>query len=76
MKVSISSARDWSKMGPAMRSQLLSERLVQRIACWAPVASLSATSKALGSTSAGGTHRLTSPMRSASRPSTKSLVSR
>ena len=29
MKVSISSAIDWSKMGPAMRNQLLSDRLVQ-----------------------------------------------
>src|SRR5262245_58367528 len=34
MNVSISSAIDWSKIGPAMRSQLFSERLVQRMACW------------------------------------------
>jgi hypothetical protein len=32
MKVSISSASDWSKMGPACLSQLLSARLVKRMA--------------------------------------------
>ena len=50
MKVSISSAIDWSKIGPAWRSQLLSERFVQRIACYAPRASRSPTSSAFGRT--------------------------
>ena len=76
MKVSSSSAMELSKMGPAMRSQLLRLRLVRRIAFCAPSASLSATSNAFVMSSAAGTVRLTSPMRSASLPSMKSQVSR
>ena len=63
-------------MGPAWRSQLLSARLVNRIACWLPPASASATPSAVSMTLSAGTQRLTSPMRSASRPSMKSLVRR
>ena len=76
MKLSISSARDWSKIGPACRSQLLSARLVQRIAGWLPCASRVAMSHAVSMSFTPGTHRLTRPIRSASLPSRKSDVSR
>jgi len=39
-----SSASEVSNDGPAWRNQLFSEYLVQRIAVWLPLASLSATS--------------------------------
>src|SRR6185503_12637234 len=42
----ISSASEASNAGPAMRSQLLSEYLVQRSAVWGPATSLRATSSA------------------------------
>ena len=76
MKLSISSASDWSKMGPAWRSQLFSARLVQRIEGWLPRARRVATSHAVSMSRAAGTQRLTSPIRSASRPSRKSEVRR
>src|SRR6516162_3278340 len=50
MKVSISYAADWSKIGPAILSQLFSARFVQRIAGCEPVARLSATRRASPST--------------------------
>ncbi|MDI9654404.1 hypothetical protein QM306_39865, partial [Burkholderia cenocepacia] len=46
---------DVSKVGPAVRSQLFSAYLVQRIADCEPCASRSATSYAFGSRSAGST---------------------
>ena len=67
-----SSASEVSKLGPAMRSQLFSEYLVQRIAVCEPAASLLATSKALAISSASSTHSDTRPMRSASSPDTVS----
>src|SRR5260370_3936751 len=75
-KLIISIASDASKAGPATRSQLLSERLVNRTACCGPRASLCATSIALSSSLSAGTQRLTSPIRSSSLPSIKSAVIR
>src|SRR5262245_29650992 len=72
---SISSARDWSKIGPAWRSQLFSARLAHWIEIWLPRASRSATSSALGMTGSGGRYIVTMRIRSASRPSMKSAVS-
>ena len=65
---SISSATDASNDGPAIRSQLFNESLVQRIACWLPAANVLATSKALSMTSSSSTAIETSPIRSASSP--------
>src|SRR4029450_10533939 len=70
------SAREASKVGPAMRSQLLRAYLVQRTALWEPPASLTATSRATSCSSASSTHRDTSPIRSASSPDTGSHSSR
>ena len=72
--VSISRASDPSKMGCALRIQWLRERLVHSIACWGPVARRSAISIACGTTWSTGTVFVTSPIRSASRPSMKSPV--
>src|SRR5262249_8164447 len=74
--VSISYANDASKAGPASRIQWLSARLVRRTASCGPVARRSAIASAVDSTSSRGTAFDTSPIRSASRPSRKSAVSR
>ena len=76
VKPSISSASEASNAGPAMRSQLLSEYLVQRIAVCAPAASLRATSSAFACSSASSQASETRPMRSASSPLIVSQVSR
>ncbi|CFN69737.1 Uncharacterised protein [Bordetella pertussis] len=65
-----------SKAGPAVRIQLLSDFLVARMAVWLPRASFAAIASDLGRTSARGAQNVTSPMRSASLPSTKSAVIR
>ena len=72
----ISSPSDDSKIGPAARSQWLSERLVQRSASCGPAARRLATASASGSTCSAGTALLTSPISAAVRPSIRSPVSR
>src|SRR5207245_6881209 len=72
-KHSISRARDWSKMGPAWRSQLLSARLANRIAGWLPPASASATDQTVSMSLSAGTPRLPRPLRSPSPPPMHSL---
>jgi hypothetical protein len=69
-------ARNWSKIGPAILSQLFSARLVQRMASCEPAARLSATRSASPRTWSRGTALLTRPIRSASAPVIISPVSR
>src|SRR5690606_19698498 len=71
-----STASEVSKVGPIMRSQLLSAYLVQRIAVVEPVASRVATCSAVSRSSLASTQRATRPMRSASSPETGSHSSR
>ena len=63
-------------MGPAILSQLFSDRFVQRMASCEPAARLLATRSASPSTSSRGTALLTMPSRSASSPVIISPVSR
>ena len=63
-------------VGAAMRSQLFSASLVQRIALCAPSASFVATSMDFASRSASSTHSDTRPMRSSSSPKTCSQRSK
>ena len=68
---------NWLRMaGPAIRSQLFSEYLVQRIAVWAPEAILRATSSAFACSSASSQASETNPIRSASSPLICSQVRR
>jgi len=63
-----SRASELSKVGPIMRSQLLSAYLVQRIAVCEPMVSRVAISNALSRSWASSTASATRPMRSASSP--------
>jgi hypothetical protein len=72
----MSSSSELSRIGPASRIQLLSAFLVARMAVWLPWASRETVDRILSISCSAGTHRLTSPMRSASRPSMKSAVIR
>src|SRR4051812_22376784 len=76
VKPSTSSASEASNAGPAIRSQLLSEYLVQRSAVCAPAASSRATSSAFVCSSDSSQVRDTRPIRSASSPLMVLQVSR
>ena len=71
-----STASEVSKVGPIIRSQLLSAYLVQRTAVWDEVARRVAICKAVSRNSEASTHFATRPMRSASSPETGSQSSR
>jgi len=71
-----SSASEVSKLGPAMRSQLLSAYFVQRSAVGEPAASRRETSCALSISASSSTQSETRPMRSASSPESGSQSSR
>src|SRR5580658_3362843 len=75
-KPSISRATDSPKTGRAWRSHWFMTRLVHCTAVALPAARRVAMATASDRTSSSGTQRVTSPMRSASGPSTKSAVRR
>src|SRR5262245_7242954 len=76
VKPSISSASEASKVGPAIRSQLLRLYLVHRRADCDPRARRRATSSALSASSGSSTQSETRPILSASSPLTSSHSSR
>ncbi len=71
-----SMAREASKVGPAMRSQLLSACLVQRTAAGGMSRSFSAAASAVSTTLPSSATIETRPMRSASSPESASHSSR